>query len=168
MTKCQTSSLGRLSPLLVAKAIGGMLFLALVTNSVVKFQKEQGDWFAWALSATVAFTATVSIGECKDTLVPIDISCFLKKKRKSFFLHRDLADELDRDYVRRKLTVALHSVGVCDGEAVEAVLVAIGLLDCNEKSKFYVSNAWAVLVNFDTICSEEEGLLVQIIKRVRP
>lgn len=167
MTISQTSGLGRLSPVLVAKAIGALLSLALAANSVVKLQKEQGEWLAWAMSAAAAAFVTSSIGDCADPLVPKTLGSFLKKKSISFYLNRDFADELDSDYLRQKLAVALRAVSVRDVDAVEAVLVAVKLLDCTETSKFYVAKTWAVLVNFDASSSPDEGLLVQIVRRVR-
>lgn len=168
MTISRISAPGRLSPVLLAKAIGALLSLTLAANSVAKLQRDQAEWFAWAISAAAAAFATVSIDNCADPLVPKNLDSFLKKKRVSFYLSRDFADELDSDYLRQKLTVALRSVAVRDVDAVEAVLVAVKLLDCTETSKFYVAKTWAVLVNFDASSSPDEGILVQIVRRVRP
>jgi hypothetical protein len=140
----------------------------LSSHSIVRFQKEQSDRFFWAFAAIAVAIASCAISESKDTLVPNNLNSFLKQKRKNLCLHRDLVDELDSDYLRSELTVALSAAGFRDRTAVDAVLEAISLLDRAEASKLHINKAWAVLINNDPICAAEEGLLVQIVRRVRP
>jgi hypothetical protein len=109
-----------------------------------------------------------TVNERRDTPVSLNLAVFLKRPRKRLFLHADLADELDNDFLRRELRHAMRGAGIHE-LALEAVFRAVKLAeyDAGQRFRFYTNQNWAVLVELDSALPPAKGLVVEIAKRER-